>query len=68
MTYTADYLIEKRKEKWQESHDIEDTRIYYIFKYRFIDNYSWNRVAMKIGNDTADNVRMTVNNYLKKHK
>ena len=23
MRYTADYLIEKRKEKWQENHDIE---------------------------------------------
>ena len=23
MTYTADYLIEKRKEKWQELKDIE---------------------------------------------
>ena len=23
MIYTADYLIEKRKEKWEELHDIE---------------------------------------------
>ena len=23
MIYTADYLIEKRREKWNESHDIE---------------------------------------------
>ncbi len=68
--------LQKRYEKMLYKHseaikyidDIEDTRTYYIFKYRFIDNYSWNKVAMKIGNDTADNVRMTVNNYLKRHK
>lgn len=68
--------LQKRYEKMLYKHsesikyidDIEDARTYYIFKYRFIDNYSWNKVAMKIGNDTADNVRMTVNNYLKKHK
>lgn len=48
---------------------IEDHTTYLIFHYRFISGYSWVKVAMTIGgNNTADCVRMRVNDYLKKHK
>lgn len=76
MTYFSDKDgIKKRYEQMLRKHSetlkyikgIEDHTTYLVFKYRFISGYSWNQTAMKVGGNTADSVRMMVNNYLKKH-
>ena len=37
-----------------------------ILTYRFIDNFSWQRIALKIGgNNTADGVRQICKRYIK---
>ena len=45
---------------------IEDAQIRYIFKYRYINHYSWRKIAFKIGGgNTADSVRKRHERYLK---
>lgn len=63
-----DQMLKKHSETLKYIKSIEDHTIYLVFHYRFISGYSWNKTAMKIGGNTADNVRMMVNNYLKKHR
>lgn len=78
ISYLADKeKLQKRYEKMLYKHSetieyinqIQDETLYNIFRYRFIKNYHWNKVAMLIGGgNTEDTVRMQVNYYLKTHK
>lgn len=44
---------------------IKDSHIRRIINLRVIDGLSWNEVAMKIGGNTEDSVRMTYNRFMK---
>ena len=44
--------------------DIPDSLTRQVFTFRFIDGYSWVRVASAIGNNTADSVRMICKRYI----
>lgn len=48
---------------------IEDSYTRQIFTYRFIEHYSWNKVAMKVsgGISTGDAVRMLCIRFLQNH-
>ena len=47
---------------------IPDSHTRRVFTLRFIDGYSWLKVAMQIGGgNTADSVRMTVIRYINKY-
>lgn len=62
-------MIYKHSEALKYIKSIKDETMYNIFRYRFIKNYRWNKVAMLIGGgNTGDTVRMQVNYYLKTHK
>lgn len=46
---------------------IEDSHMRMIITYRFIENYSWNKVADAIGGEnTEDSVRMAFNRFMEK--
>lgn len=51
-----------RLEQWITS--VPDTYIRQIIELFYVDGYSWNRTAQKIGGTTADACRMTVRNYM----
>ena len=61
-------MLKEYSEMLNYIENIKDHTTYLIFYYRFINDYSWNKVAMEIGGDnTADTVRMQVNRYLQKN-
>lgn len=46
---------------------IEDSRLRLIFEYKYVDQYSWEKIAFKLGNGaTADSIRKEHDRYLKK--
>lgn len=48
---------------------IEDAQTQLIFRYRFINNFSWVKIAHIIGGgNTEDSVRMRVKRYLEKNQ
>lgn len=60
--------IEKRILLEQYIASAPDSIVRQILTYRFIDNFSWQRIAFKIGgNNTADGVRQICNRYIKSH-
>lgn len=44
--------------------DIPDSMLRQIFALRYINGLSWHQVAMHVGGNTADSVRMRVDRYL----
>lgn len=45
-------------------HDIKDSYMRMLIRYRVLDNLSWGQVAAKMGgNNTEDSVRMAFNRY-----
>lgn len=44
---------------------VKDSHIRRIINLRVVDGLSWNEVAMKIGGNTEDSVRMTYNRFMK---
>lgn len=61
-------MLKEYSETMRYIENITDHTTYLIFRYRFVFDYSWTKVAMKIGgNNTADTVRMRVNRYLQKN-
>lgn len=61
-------MLKEYSETMRYIENITDHTTYLIFRYRFIFDYSWTKVAMEIGGgNTADSVRMQVNRYLKKN-
>lgn len=55
---------QKRLEEY--IHSVEDVQIQNIMTYRFVNGFSWQKVAFKIGGgNTADSVRKRVVRYLK---
>lgn len=64
-----DELLELTNEVELYIESIEDSRIRRIFRYRYLDDMSWTRVAMMMGGDnTADSCRMAHNNFFEKEK
>lgn len=64
-----DELLELTNEAELYIESIEDSRIRRIFRYRYLDDMSWTRVAMMMGGDnTADSCRMAHNNFFEKEK
>lgn len=60
-------LLEKTNEVEEFIASIEDSRIRRIINLRFIENFSWNKVADKIGGgNTEDSVRMMFNRFMEK--
>lgn len=51
-----------RLERWIKS--VPESYIRQIIELYYVDGYSWNRTAQKIGGTTADACRMTVRNYM----
>lgn len=45
---------------------IDDARLRLIFTYRYINGLSWQQVAVSIGNNTADSVRVSHDNFFRK--
>ena len=64
-----DELLELTNEVELYIESIEDSRIRRIFRYRYLDDMSWTKVAMMMGGDnTADSCRMAHNNFFEKEK
>ena len=64
-----DELLELTNDVELYIESIEDSRIRRIFRYRYMDDMSWTRVAMMMGGDhTADSCRMAHNNFFEKEK
>lgn len=68
--------LESKKEDYEQMlitvemriADVQDPFISSIMSYRHIDNYSWVKVAHKVGGgNTADSCRMAEKRYLKRH-
>ena len=60
-----DELLELTNEVELYIESIEDSRIRRIFRYRYLDDMSWTRVAMMMGGDhTADSCRNAHDRYL----
>lgn len=55
---------EKSRDTFFQS--IQDEMICQALKLKYIDGYSWSRVARIIGNNTPDSVRMSCIRYLKR--
>ncbi|MFR1807838.1 MAG: hypothetical protein ACLSWV_02695 [Pygmaiobacter massiliensis] len=50
-------------------NSIDDSLIRLILRYRYIDHFSWNVTALKIGNgNSADSIRMIHTRFLKEEK
>ncbi|MBQ7957225.1 MAG: hypothetical protein IJ279_04225 [Clostridia bacterium] len=70
-------IIRERKIRCEEERlkiekfiaSIEDSYTRQIFTYRFVEHYSWNKVAMKVsgGTSTGDCVRMICIRFLQNH-
>lgn len=60
-------MLKEYSETFKYIDGIKDHTTYLIFYYRFISGYSWHKVAMKIGGNTGDAVRMQVNRYLQEN-
>lgn len=45
-------------------NQIDDSQVRLIFTMRYLDGYSWHKVAWRLGGNTADSVRMVHNRYL----
>lgn len=60
-------LLQKTNDVEEFIASIEDSRMRRIINLRFIENYSWNKVADYIGGgNTEDSVRMAFNRFMKK--
>ena len=74
IAYITETIENKKRQCWVEYHrlidyinGIEDSLTRSIFTFRFVNGFSWLRVAMSIGGDnTEDSVRKTVDRYLQK--
>ncbi len=63
-----DRLIEERIKLETYISTIPDSQTRQIFVYRFVEGYSWTKVATRIGgNNTADGMRKRVARYVRKH-
>lgn len=60
-------LLEIVNEIEQFITTIEDSHIRRIVRLRFVDNLSWNQVAMRIGGNTEDSVRMAFERFMKQN-
>lgn len=60
-------LLEIINEIEQFITTIEDSHIRRIVRLRFVDNLSWNQVAMRIGGNTEDSVRMAFERFIKQN-
>lgn len=69
--------LQKRYEKMLYKHSeaikyierIQDETVYNIFRYRFIENYHWNKVAILVGGgNTDETVKKMVYRYLSKNQ
>ena len=50
-------------------HGIDDTNLQLIFRLRFVDGFSWEKVAIEMGNRRGiDAYRMQVQRYIKEHE
>ena len=62
-----DNLLHVTNEVLDFIDQIEDSRMRMIITYRFIENYSWNKVAEEMGGgNTDDGVRMMFNRFMEK--
>lgn len=60
-------LLQKTNDVEEFIASIEDSRMRRIINLRFIENYSWNKVADYIGGgNTEDSARMAFNRFMKK--
>jgi len=60
-------LLERQLKLEEFINDIEDSRIRRIFRFRYIEQYSWVKVARMISaHATADSVRMEHDRFLEK--
>lgn len=58
-------LLELLSDVEEYINSIEDSRIRRIFRYRYVDNMSWVRVAIQMGGKhTADSCRMAHDRYI----
>lgn len=63
-----DELLELTNEAELYIESIEDSRIRRIFRYRYMDDMSWTRVAMMMGGDqTADSCRKAHDRFLEEN-
>lgn len=63
-----DELLELTNEAELYIESIEDSRIRRIFRYRYLDDMSWTRVAMMMGGEyTADSCRMAHDRFFEKN-
>lgn len=56
----------ERLEFFIESIDDSQTRT--VFRLRYVNCFSWQQVAVRLGGNTADSVRMMHNRYLQYHE
>ena len=62
-------LIDSQVEIAKFIEEIPTSRLRRIFEYRYVNRYSWAKIAYKIGNNaTPDSIRMEHDRYLKKSK
>lgn len=48
--------------------NVDDSFVRQVLTLRFVDGYSWKKVAMEVGGgNTADNVRMSCKRYLRRN-
>lgn len=48
--------------------NVDDSFVRQVLTLRFVDGYSWQKVAMEVGGgNTADNVRMSCKRYLRRN-
>ena len=58
-------LLEKLNDVEEYIENIKDSRIRRIMRYRYIDNFTWQQVARKMGiNHTADGCRMAHDRFM----
>jgi len=60
--------LARAREEYEEAvqwiDEVTDPFVRMILRYRYLDGLTWHQVAFKIGNNTADSVRMAVNRYV----
>ena len=63
-----DELLELTNDVELYIESIEDSRIRRIFRYRYLDDMNWTRVAMMMGGDqTADSCRKAHDRFLEEN-
>ena len=61
-----DDLLEKQTKLEEYIESINNSRIRRILRFRFLDNYSWNKIGFAM-DSTADAIRMEYNRFFKEN-